>query len=268
MLHVRVQGRDRRRGALTLDLETLPREVRSAVEAMVAGRGVTLRREGLDVGVLIFRPNVLEGTVVPGPTVMAEDSVPFEPVSEGVTVVATAIKLPDAARRRLSDELGPDDIVLDLLEAHATAYVVLTHPVSPQLLGSLRAGFSHAQLIVTEIDDEEFGVSQLGPVSRLLDAGPRPTCRRGHCGRSLQACVRSSPELARRSSPRLPVRRRRARPCPRRRDASRSEASDRHRTSVLVASPQRASGPAGAIKGTRASEPRQNSRPSRRPCRS
>ncbi len=171
MPHGPAQGPDRRRGAPTLDLETLPRKVRSAVEAMVAGCEVTLRREGRDVGVLAFRPSVLEGTVVPGPQMVAAESAPPEAVSNGVTVVATATKLSDAARRRLSDELGPDYIVLDLLKAPTTADVVLTHPVSPQLLGSLRASFPNARVIVTEIDDEEFGVSQPGPVSRLLDAG-------------------------------------------------------------------------------------------------
>ena len=184
MLQDPVQGRDRRRGAPALDLESLPREVRSAVEAMVAGAEVTLRREGRDVGVLVFRPTVLEGLVVSGPpTPGSRAEVPEGrqgQVPDGVTVVATATKLSDAARRRLSDELGPDYIVLDLLAAPSTADVVLTHPVSPQLLGSLRAMFPAARLIVTEIDDEELGVSQLGPVSRLLDAGasaylpPRP----------------------------------------------------------------------------------------------
>ena len=180
MPHDPVQGRDRRRGVPNLDLERLPRDVRSAVEAMVAGCEVTLRSEGRDVGVLAFRPNVLEGTVVSVPHDVAAESASPEVVPDGVTVVATATKLSDAARRRLSDELGPDYIVLDLHKAPTTADVVLTHPVSPQLLGSLRAGFPNARVIVTEIDDEELGVSQPGPVSRLLDAGataylpPRP----------------------------------------------------------------------------------------------
>lgn len=175
-----VQGRNRRRGSPSLDLESLPREVRVAVEAMVAGGEVALCREGREVGVLTFHPSVLEGTVVSGPQVVAAESAPPEVVPDGVTVVATATKLSDAARRRLSDELGPRYIVLDLLKAPASADVVLIHPVSPQLLGSIRASFPNARVIVAEIDDEEFGVSQLGPVSRLLDAGasaylpPRP----------------------------------------------------------------------------------------------
>ena len=171
MPHDPVQGRDHGRGVSTLDLETLPRDVRSAVEAMVAGDELTLRVAGREVGTLSFRPDVLEGAVVAGPPVVPTDPVPTEGVSDGVTVVATATRMSDAARQRLSDELGPGYIVLDLLQAPTTADVVLTHPVSPQLLGSLRAGFPDARILVTEIDDEELGVSQLGPVSRLLDAG-------------------------------------------------------------------------------------------------
>lgn len=150
------------------------------MEAALAGHEVTVRREGRDLGVLAIRPAVLEGAVVSGPKAEPAASVPPEGVPNGVTVVATATKLSDAARRRLSDELGPDYIVLDLLKAPTTADVLLTHPVSPQLLGSLRAGFPNARIIVTEIDDAELGVSQTGPVSRLLDAGasaylpPRP----------------------------------------------------------------------------------------------
>ena len=184
MLQDPVRGRGRRRGAPALDLESLPREVRSAVEAMVAGGEVTLRHEGRDVGVLAFRPSVLEGLVVSGPP--GPGSRPEVPedrqgrMPDGVTVVATVTKMSDVARRRLSDELGPDYIVLDLMRAPSTADVVLTHPVSPQALGSLRAEFPNARVIVTEIDDDELGVTQLGPVSRLLDAGasaylpPRP----------------------------------------------------------------------------------------------
>jgi hypothetical protein len=103
-----------------------------------------------------------------------------ERVPEGVMVVATATKLSKAARQRLSDELGDGYIVLDLLRAPTSADVVLTHPVSPQLLGSLRGMFPEARIIVTEIEDDELGVSAPGPVSRLLDAGasaylpPRP----------------------------------------------------------------------------------------------
>ena len=58
--------------------------------------------------------------------------------------------------------------------------MLLTHPVSPQLLGILRHQFPVARVVITEIEDEELGVHFAGPVSRLLDAGasvylpPRP----------------------------------------------------------------------------------------------
>jgi hypothetical protein len=90
------------------------------------------------------------------------------------------MKLSDAARRRLSDELGADYIVLDIHTAPSSTDVLLTHPVSPQLLGILRHQFPRARVVITEIEDEELGVRYSGPVSRLLDAGasaylpPRP----------------------------------------------------------------------------------------------
>lgn len=71
-------------------------------------------------------------------------------------------------------------MVLDLGDAPEDADILLTHPISLQLLGALRERFPRAEVVVTEIDDEESGVSYLGPVSRLLDAGasaylpPRP----------------------------------------------------------------------------------------------
>ena len=184
-LELPVPGRDRRGAVPSLDLETLPRAVRAAVEAMVAGHEVVLRRDGHEIGVLVHQPSVLVGTVVGGPEpdrVGREDDDGRGPerVPEGVLVVATATKLSKAARQRLSDELGDGYIVLDLLRAPTSADVVLTHPVSPQLLGSLRAMFPQARIIVTEIEDDELGVSAPGPVSRLLDAGasaylpPRP----------------------------------------------------------------------------------------------
>lgn len=188
-LELPLPGRDRRGAPPGLDLESLPRDVRAAVEAMVDGQEVVLRRDGREIGVLVHRPSVLEGTVIGGPSDASghgadgaddADDVDVPPVPEGVTVVATATKLSKAARQRLSDELGDGYVVLDLLRAPTSADVVLTHPVSPQLLGSLRGMFPQARIIVTEIEDDELGVSAPGPVSRLLDAGasaylpPRP----------------------------------------------------------------------------------------------
>jgi len=150
-----------------LDLDALSEDVSAMVEAAMAGHDIRLVRSGQQIGVLEFRPHVLEGTVLDGHG--RHD--PPEPAPEGVTVVATAMKLSDAARRRLSDQFGADYIVLDLHRAPATTDVLLVPPVSAQLLGMLRQRFPDARIVVTEIEDDELGVSYLGPVSRMLDAG-------------------------------------------------------------------------------------------------
>lgn len=84
--------------------------------------------------------------------------------------------LSDTALGRLSDEF----VLVDLNAAPTSTDVLLTHPISTHLLGTLRERFPRARVIVTEIEDEELDVHYLGPVSRLLDAGaaahlsPRP----------------------------------------------------------------------------------------------
>jgi len=165
-----------RRTAPQLDVEALPPDVRAAIEAAIAGDSIILTRSGVRIGSLAFGTNVLEGTVVERPhEPVSETSVP-----DGITVIATAMKLSDAARRRLSDEFGAAYIVLDIHAAPTSTDVLLTHPVSPQLLGILRQQFPNARVVVTEIEDDEVGVRYSGPVSRLLDAGasaylpPRP----------------------------------------------------------------------------------------------
>src|SRR6476661_5720723 len=145
-----------RRTAPQLDVEALPPDVRAAIEAAIAGDSIILTRSGVRIGSLAFGTNVLEGTVAERPhEPVSETSVP-----DGITVIATAMKLSDAAR--------------------TSTDVLLTHPVSPQLLGILRQQFPNARVVVTEIEDDEVGVRYSGPVSRLLDAGasaylpPRP----------------------------------------------------------------------------------------------
>lgn len=90
---------------------------------------------------------------------------------DDVAVVATAMKLSSSARASLSEQLGPNYIVLDMHSAPRSADVLLIPAVSPQLIGRLRARFPHVKMIIAEIEDEELGVSYQGPVSRLLNAG-------------------------------------------------------------------------------------------------
>ncbi|MEI2712515.1 MAG: hypothetical protein V9G04_04255 [Nocardioides sp.] len=158
-----------------LDLDEVPESVRVLLEAAVEGAPVTLAHSGREIGTLEFRSNVVEGTVISAP-----EAPEGAATREGVTVVATAMKLSAAGLRRLADEFGSDYLVLDLHDAPETADVLLTHPVSPQLLGILRMQFPNARVLITEIEDEEYGIHYSGPVSRLLDAGasaylpPRP----------------------------------------------------------------------------------------------
>ena len=166
----------RSRKDVQLVMEALPPDVAAALEAAMAGDEVTLIRSGCPIGSLEFRSAVLEGAVVEAPAQHG----PAASAPEGVTVVATAMRLSAAARRRLSDEFGADYIVVDMHEAPETTDVLLTHPVSTQLLGLLKRQFPQARVVIAEIEDEELGVSYRGPVSRLLDAGasaylpPRP----------------------------------------------------------------------------------------------
>lgn len=165
-----------RRNIPELEIEELPPSVRAVLEAAIDGDDITLTRAGQPIGSLEFRSIALEGTVIDGPPQPTSAT----PAPDGVTVVATTMPLSDRARQRLSDGLGADYIVLDFTEAPTSTDVLLTHPVSPQLLGHLRHQFPSARVVITEIDDDELDVHFSGPVSRLLDAGasvylpPRP----------------------------------------------------------------------------------------------
>ncbi len=166
----------RRREPPTLDVDQLPADLRTVIAAAIDGAEVTVVRESREIGYLSFHSSVLEGVTLPISRLPASEVL----APDGVTVVATAMRLSDVARSRLSDEFGPAYIVLDLREAPESTDVVLTHPVSPQLLAHLRDRFPQARVIVTEIEDDELDVSYPGPVGRLLEAGacaylpPRP----------------------------------------------------------------------------------------------
>lgn len=160
-----------------LDIAQLPAGLRATFAELLNGGHVTVVEQGRVLGCLVFEPRVLEGSLITPPA--GSEQTPQSSRGD-ICVVATAMPLSEAARSTLSDGLGEHYIVLDLIDAPFTADVVLTQPISPQLLNKLQADFPAARIIVTEIDDEEAGVSYSGPVSRVLNAGataylpPRP----------------------------------------------------------------------------------------------
>lgn len=150
-----------------LHLDKLPKGVRSAIETAITGGEVVVSRDGEEIGLLSFRPTVVEGQIIP----QSRLGQPKVDVPDGVTVIATAMALSKSARAKLAASFGPDYLVLDLNDAPEDADVLLTHPISLTLLAQLRSRFPSARTVVTEIDDEENGINYSGPVSRLIDSG-------------------------------------------------------------------------------------------------
>lgn len=148
--------------ARRIDVTRLPEDVVELIDALGPGDELVVTRDG-DV--------IATVSSTCGPVIEPVAEATDEPDYDNVTVVATAMKLPAAARTSLSTELGPDYIVLDMNSAPATADVLLVPPVSPQLIRQLGARFPRARIVVTEIEDPALGVSFRGPISRLLDAG-------------------------------------------------------------------------------------------------
>lgn len=161
-----------------LDLDDLDPGARAWLEHLVAAGSMLLRSGGESLGAVSFTPGVLEATVVAGPVSSKGSSTAALP--DGVKVLATTMKLRPEARERLRESFGPDWVVLDFHDAPDTADVVLTAAYSPQLIHRWTLLFPQAQIIVTEILDNEFGLDVGGPVGRLMDAGahaylpPRP----------------------------------------------------------------------------------------------
>ena len=170
-------------GRRPLDLADLPPQAREAIEALLAGGETEVRRDGVPIGTLAFRPAVLEGVLVEPearPGSEAGDPPVPPPPREDVTVVATTMRMTEEARRRLGDALGESYLVVDFADAPPTTDVVLGHAVSHQLVGAWAQMFPQARIVVTEILDAELGLDVRGPVGVLLDAGadaylpPRP----------------------------------------------------------------------------------------------
>lgn len=193
-----------RRTPPSLDLGTVPPDVRAALEAALAGAEVPVRRGGRDLGVMTVRPAVLEGELIEAPRLPP----PQVEVPEGVLVVATAMRLSREVRRRLADSFGPGYLVLDLHDAPASTDVLLVNPVSVQLLEVLQARFPRARVVVTEVEDDVLGVDYAGPVGRMLRAGasaylpPRPVAAvaegvRAHLESREAPALEASPEAGR-----------------------------------------------------------------------
>lgn len=141
-------------GTRQIDIGRLPHDIADLIATLEPGENLVLTKDGTPVATISgIRPE------------------PPRTDYDDVTVVATAMKLSASARMSLSAELGSDYLVLDLHSAPATADVLLVPPVSPQLIGSLRARFPKARVVLAEVEDAELGVSYHGPVRRLLDAG-------------------------------------------------------------------------------------------------
>ena len=157
-----------------IHLDQLPEEARTAVESAINGGEVVVHQEGEELGLLSFRSAAYpstDSTTSLDITPKSRLGQPKVDVPDGVTVVATAMALSKSARAKLAATFGTDYLVLDLNDAPEDADVLLTHPISLTLLAQLRARFPLARTVVTEINDEESGVSYSGPVSRLIDSG-------------------------------------------------------------------------------------------------
>ncbi|BEL05446.1 hypothetical protein Q0Z83_036370 [Actinoplanes sichuanensis] len=150
-----------------IDAERLPDDVVALIAALGPGEELVITRAGVPLAT-VHAATAISGTIVMPDRPAGGD--PLPPRAD-VTVVATAMRLPEAARTRLSEQLGEDYIVVDLHSAPVTADVVLVPPISPQLIGNLRAMFPRARVVVTELEDESLGVSYPGPIRRMLEAG-------------------------------------------------------------------------------------------------
>lgn len=87
-----------------------------------------------------------------------------------VRVVATTMLKADA-RARLSEQLGPGFVVVDLRKAPPSTDIVIAPVVSAQTISALKQMFPRARVVVTEVEDWDLKVFFPGPVRRAVDAG-------------------------------------------------------------------------------------------------
>ncbi len=181
----------------------LPDAVADLIATLTPGGSLVLTQGGEPVATITAAGSApLEGMVISGHANPDPNPGPNpnpNAADDSVTVVATAMKLSDGARTKLSTELGADYIVLDMHAAPRTADVLLVPPISPQLLRNLRSMFPSARIVIAEIDDPELRVSYQGPVRRLLDAGAElylASTTVPHLARQLGEAVSARGELA------------------------------------------------------------------------
>lgn len=162
--------KDRQRAQI--DLARLPDDIAHLIAGLAPGGTLEITRGGEPVATITAAGHApLEGTVIRARPASDTGDDDNRAAGESVTVVATAMKLSDTARNKLSEELGGDYIVLDMWDAPKTADVLLIPAISLKLLGSLRGMFPSARVVIAELDDPELGISYPSPVRRLLDAG-------------------------------------------------------------------------------------------------
>lgn len=75
------------------------------------------------------------------------------------------------ARARLSEQLGPGFVVVDLRKAPPSTDIVIAPVVSAQTISALKHMFPRARVVLTEVEDRNAGVFFPGPVRRAVEAG-------------------------------------------------------------------------------------------------
>jgi antitoxin (DNA-binding transcriptional repressor) of toxin-antitoxin stability system len=153
-----------------IDITRLPDDVAALIDALRPGEELVITRDGVPVATISSAGGALRGEII-APGTSQEDTGQPPASYDNVTVVATAMKLPEAARASLSDQLGPGYIVVDMHSAPPTADVLLVPPISPQLIGHFRSMFPKARVVAAEFEDDTLGVSYRGAIRRMLDAG-------------------------------------------------------------------------------------------------
>lgn len=95
-----------------------------------------------------------------------DDPVPHGPVR----VVATTMLKADA-RARLSEQMGPGFVVMDIRKAPRSADIVIAPVISEQTISALKQMFPEARVVLAEVEDWTVDVSFPGPVQRAVNAG-------------------------------------------------------------------------------------------------